>query len=316
MSAHDSGTLDIIDAHFHIWNPAVQRLPWLDNADPALRRHWSLDMFKAAYAPFAPDGVRLLGGVYVEVDCDDPEQEDRFIASNHDPLILARVMRACTKPWMRVPLFADGVRDPLHIPSSQPGRCMDDEFIGGLRMLGAAGLPFDVCARINELDDVAAAHEQAPDTTMVIDHMGNVTPTDFTEQYRESMRRLAAQPNTYIKVSGYPTADRAFVRDLLAFSRETFAGRRMYASNWPVVGTYSSFEEHLRMLIDEEGHDESLFRDTAAQVYHIDMANATSIASLADGANQTIDNTTIIANTAKETTWEPSLKACFALLSR
>lgn len=301
MSNHNDDGFGIIDAHFHIWDPTIQRLPWLDDADPLLNRKWDLADLERAYASFDAESVRFLGGVYVEVDCDSPEAEDRLIYSNHDPRILARVMRARMEPWMRIPLFADGVRDPLHIPSSRPGRCLDSDFIDGLRMLGAAGLPFDVCARIDELDDIAQAHEQAPDTVIVLDHMGNVTPERFTEQYRDAMRRLAQLPNTYVKVSGYPTSDIKFVHDVLAFSREVFPNRRMYASNWPVVESYANFNDHLRLLLAEEGYDESLFCTTAAQVYHIDTASLISPTH---------------TNTTKETAWEPSLKACFALLSR
>ncbi|KAB7791066.1 amidohydrolase [Bifidobacterium leontopitheci] len=278
----DGGGLSVIDAHFHIWDPAEQRLDWLggdasgDAAGglAALNRRWTMRDLETCYRPFAAQGVHWLGGVYVEVDCDDPIAEDRLVYGNRDPHILADVMRSAVSPWMRVPLFAAGVRDPLHVPSSPRGRCLEPTFVAGLRALGAAGLPFDACVRVDELDDLAAAHEQTPGLTLVIDHMGNVTPDTFDERYMAAMRRLAASPNTVVKVSGYPTADRAFVRDLLAFSRETFAGRRMYASNWPVVSMYSTFDEHLQLLLDEDGGDESLFRDVAARVYGIDVRGA------------------------------------------
>lgn len=267
--------MPLIDAHVHFWDPAEQRLDWLSDDDGTLNRRWTMSDLAACYGPFFAQGVRWLGGVYVEVDCADPLAEDRLICDDDDPRILASVMRADVSPWMRVPLFASGVRDPLHVPSSARGRCLDPLFIAGLRALEGAGLPFDACMRVEELDDLAAAHELVPDLTLVIDHMGNVTPATFDERYLSVMRRLAALPNTVVKVSGYPTDDRGFVRELLAFSRETFAGRRMYASNWPVVETYSTFADHLQLLLDEEGGDASLFRDVAARVYGIDVRHMT-----------------------------------------
>ncbi|MBW3091917.1 amidohydrolase family protein [Bifidobacterium sp. 82T10] len=261
----------IIDAHIHLWDTSRQHLPWLDgpDADPRLLGRFTADDLSARYAAALPADCAFDGGVYVEVDCADPLDEDRQLATNRDPRVLAKVMRSTLDPAMRVPLFAAGVRDPLHVPGSERGRCLDDGFVAGLRLLGQAGLPFDACVRRDELDDLAETAERAPDTTIVVDHMGNVTPGTLDERYVAAMRRLAACPNVVVKVSGYPTDDRRFVRDLLALSRELFDGRRMAASNWPVVDSYSSLEAHLSTLLDEDGDDERLYHDTAAHVYGI-----------------------------------------------
>lgn len=261
--------MDVIDAHFHIWDPALQRLPWLDRADASLNRKWTVHDLAQCYRSFAPDGIRFRGGIYVEVDCDDPQAEDMLVYDNHDPRILGRVMRSTVSRYMRVPLFADGIRDPLHVDSSKRGRCLDDSFIDGLRLLGRRGIPFDACVRVDELNDLAEAHEQAPDATIVIDHLGNVTPSGFDSGYRKAMSRLAQVPGTYVKLSGYPTADSGFVHELLDFSRETFGSRRMFASNWPVVTTYSTFDEHFRLLLAQEGQNAELFAGTAARVYGV-----------------------------------------------
>lgn len=39
----DGDDFDVIDAHFHIWDPAVQRLDWIAGDDGTLNRRWTMD---------------------------------------------------------------------------------------------------------------------------------------------------------------------------------------------------------------------------------------------------------------------------------
>ena len=54
-------TLRIIDSHVHVWDPAVQRLQWLDGL-PRLRKRYTIDDLAAAYDQL---GVDFRGAVYV-----------------------------------------------------------------------------------------------------------------------------------------------------------------------------------------------------------------------------------------------------------
>ena len=167
----------IIDSHFHIWDPSVQPLSWLDGTDGSITRRYDMDCLKRAYASYNerhPDAaVNFIGGVYVEVDTDDTSLEDRLLSENHDPLLLATSMRSTVGPAMRVPLYAHGVREPLHTPASPRGRCLQDDFIRGLRLMADKNMPFDACVRVEELDDLAQVCEQVPAATVIVDHMGN-----------------------------------------------------------------------------------------------------------------------------------------------
>ena len=61
------------------------------------------------------DDVDFVGGVYVEIDCDDPTQEDGIVYQlmQDNPKILSCMLRSDVDPCMRVPIFATGIRARL-----------------------------------------------------------------------------------------------------------------------------------------------------------------------------------------------------------
>lgn len=256
----NAGRLKIIDSHVHLWDPAIQDLPWLANL-PALQHQYTIQDLEAAYAEFDVD---FLGGVYVEVDASDHELEDRLIYENTSDKILARMLRVRLSPYMRVPIIATGIREPLHIDSEPRGRCFERSFIEGLRAMAAKGLPFELCNRGDELGDMAKAFALVPETTVIIDHLGNVTGLDA--ESREALTAMAALPNAYIKISW----DNPVNPDVVRFVMDTFAPTRLlYSSNWPVVNLNSTFAEHLQLMLDTFGADEDFFMNNAARAYGI-----------------------------------------------
>ncbi|MGJ0593506.1 amidohydrolase family protein [Bifidobacterium longum subsp. longum] len=264
----------IIDSHFHIWDPSVQPLSWLDGTDGSITRRYDMDCLKRAYASYNehhPDAaVNFIGGVYVEVDTDDTSLEDRLLSENHDPLLLATSMRSTVGPAMRVPLYAHGVREPLHTPTSPRGRCLQNEFIRGLQLMADKNMPFDACVRVDELDDLAQACEQVPEATVIVDHMGNISNLHNLESSSDALHRLGELPNVYVKVSGYPTDDLRFVSTLLDLAQAAFSNKRLlYASNWPVVGLYADFDSHLSILLNRFAGNDDFFLNNARNAYHI-----------------------------------------------
>lgn len=264
----------IIDSHFHIWDPAIQPLAWLEDTDGSITRRYDMDGLEQAYASYArrhpEDGIVFEGGVYVEVDTGDTALEDRLVADNRDPLLLAASMRSSVGPAMRVPLYAHGVREPLHTASSPRGRCLQEDFVRGLRLMAETGMPFDACVRVGELADLVRICERVPEATVIVDHVGNIADRKALEESTGAMRALGALPNVYVKVSGYPTDDAPFVSDLLDLVQSSFRKERlMYASNWPVIGTYADFDDHLSILLDRFAGDDDFFINNAREAYHI-----------------------------------------------
>lgn len=260
--------LEVIDAHFHLWDLSKQNLPWLETTDGSITKTYTLDDYLSQYKGLSD--VDFLGGVYVEVDCDNPIQEDKIAYDRGCDHILAHMMRSEVSPWMRIPVYATGIREPLHVPSQPKGHCLRPTFIQGLKAMAQANKPFDACMRVGELDDLYQVLIQVPEEVVILDHLGN--PEKLDQSYMDAMKKLATLPNLYVKVSGFPMADKQFVHDLLSFVQDAFPPYKlMYASNWPVVETYSTFAENFSVLRDAFSDDEGFFCQNAARAYQIQL---------------------------------------------
>ncbi|MDD7384717.1 MAG: amidohydrolase family protein [Actinomycetaceae bacterium] len=256
-----AGKLRVIDAHFHLWDPAALQLDWLSDM-PALQRSFTIEDLEAEYERL---GVNFVGGVYVEVDAADPVPEDRLIYENTSQKILKRVLRSEVSGYMRIPVHADGIRTPLHTPNSPRGRALTPQFQEGLRILASKDLSFDLVNRGEEIGDMAQAFSSVQDLRLIINHLGNVRTLDADS--RAALTALAQLPKAYVKVSG----DDPVNPDVVKFVRDTFGPHRvMFASNWPVVTVSSSLREHIELMVKIFGDDEDFFMNNAKEAYHID----------------------------------------------
>ncbi len=260
----------IIDTHFHVWDLEKQDLPWLEGVDEVIKRTFTFEELLNNYNEI--EGIDFVGGIYVEVDGKDPIQEDEIIYDlcKQNKKILATMMRSKLSPTMRVPAFETGIREPLHTDDAPKGRCLEESFIEGLKNLAKKNMPFESCNRVDELEDFYKTAKSLPEETFILNHLGNVA--ELSEEYKSVMKKFAKLDNVYVKVSGYSTKDKEFVRDLLKFVKETFrSDRLMYASNWPVVELYSNFNENLLILLEEFKDDEDFFYNNAIRCYNLDI---------------------------------------------
>lgn len=257
--------LEIVDSHFHIWDLNVLNLPWLELCKGSIDKSFDVDDLCKAYGKF---DLKFSGGVYIEVDCDDRIKEDEHIFSLNSPIILAKIMRAKLCEHMRLPLGIAGVREPLHIPSKPRGRCLEQSFLAGLEILGKMDLVFESCNRSNELNDIYNTISLVPNTKVIINHCANVEVLD--NEYKNAIKKLAKLPNVFMKVSGYKTHDKIFVKNLLDFLTNEFdKSKLLYASNFPIIDLYSNFDEHLKLLREYFNDDADFFAKTAKKLYKI-----------------------------------------------
>ncbi|TCU81852.1 putative TIM-barrel fold metal-dependent hydrolase [Curtobacterium sp. PhB191] len=166
------------------------------------------------------------------------------------------------------------------------GSMQDPAWIAGLHRLAAYDFSWDLRVPYHHLAEAADVVQDIPDTTVVINHCG--LPLDRSDDglaiWRHGMERLAALPNTVVKVSelGLPgnrwdrPSNEAVVRETLAvFGHD----RSMFASNLPVATlTAPDFDEVMDTILSGAAgstHDQldALFHGTAARVYRIPLAD-------------------------------------------
>jgi L-fuconolactonase len=163
-------------------------------------------------------------------------------------------------------------RDWLIRPQVQPG----------LALLAEQGLPFDVVAvfpdHMHLIPEVAAAH---PDLMLILDHLAK---PPFRGQgwdtWVEAIRRVAAHPNVFAKVSGLDTAAGPGwtideIRPAWTIALEAFGpGRLLFGTDWPVcrlVSTYGDVVAASRALVAEltPSEQDRILGGTAAELYRL-----------------------------------------------
>ncbi|MBD7957712.1 amidohydrolase family protein [Microbacterium sp. Sa4CUA7] len=229
----------VIDAHVHIWDPAVLPVPWVEGsplAGPRLPRDLDGD-------------DRISARVFVEADmAATPLAEVDWATSlGWDGLIgiVADVdLTAGTLPSdlaeLRLRPLVRGVRDLLQNRTDAAiAACAP-----GLGLLG--DVTFDACVTWQQLPAVAALATVAPETAIVLDHCGKPPVTDGLDsaagkRWLRGIRSVAACDNVTVKLSGLraEAADAAsFTAHAPAFLEATLEAfgteRAMFGSDWPV----------------------------------------------------------------------------------
>src|SRR5579864_5529774 len=116
-------------------------------------------------------------------------------------------------------------------------------------------VPMTVLAPITRMPDVAALLEKLPELTVVIDHMADC-PIDRPAEL-EKLIALRRYPKVFIKIShtwsiskqAYPWLDaQEYVKRL----HQAYGPQRlMWATDWPIVEGYSTYDKALRVVRDE-----------------------------------------------------------------
>lgn len=271
----------LVDAHVHVWNPALLRYPWLDGV-PVLNRAFSPAEIDRA------DGATSRH-VFVQAGCraDQALDEVHWVLGMADawPELAAIVADADLRAGSALPSHLDalvalnargGVRiaGVRHLLQDEPDDLLTDQDAGaalvqGLRAVSERGLTFDVCVRHHQLHTVVELLEQVPELPVVLDHLGK-PPVDAGIEssggrtWADAITRLARLPLATVKLSGLAAeasgtaaldahADGFLVHVLLAFGPE----RCMIGSDWPVSahmgagGTFASWRSRVRGVTAE-----------------------------------------------------------------
>lgn len=175
-----------------------------------------------------------------------------------------------------------GVR---HVVQDEPDDqfMLREDFFRGLGTLAEFNLAYDILIFTRHLPAACVLVERFPGQRFVLDHIakpfikdGKVTPWDV------DIRRLAAYPNVFCKVSGMVTeADwhqwqPADFRPYLDIVFEAFPSKRiMFGSDWPVctlAGTYADVVKivsgYVQQFSEEEQAD--IWGETARRFYGLE----------------------------------------------
>ena len=165
-----------------------------------------------------------------------------------------------------------------------------------LEAMETHGLVFDALIRANQIDLISDLADRHPYLTIVLDHAGKPPVVGDASGWRQSIARLAACPNVYVKLSGLVTEtdERVDVRLLRPTFDNIFAAfgasRILWGSDWPVVTMKSKYGQWLklaeRLIKDLPASDrEAVMGGNAAQVYGVGAAGEESRIRSFKGAN-------------------------------
>jgi len=273
------------DAHQHFWRYTPEEYGWIGPDMGILKK----DHLPADLAPLL-EAVGIEGTVAVQARQTLDETEWLLqLADNYSlikgvvgwvdlrsPELRGQLELFCAHPKLR------GVR---HVVQDEPDDrfMLREDFICGLGMLAEFDLTYDILIFSRHLPVACELVARFPDQRFVLDHIAKpfikdrkVTPWDG------DIRRLAAYPNVFCKVSGMVTeADwhqwqSADFRPYLDVVFAAFGSRRiMFGSDWPVctlAGTYADVVEivsdYVQQLSEEEQDD--VWGETARRFYGLE----------------------------------------------
>lgn len=247
-----------IDAHQHFWiyNPAEYE--WIDESMSSLRRN------------FLPEDLRPeleSAGFHgsIAVQARQTLEETRWLlelaARSRKILGVVGWVDLCS-PECRTQLKAFSTSPKLvgirHIVQSEPDDrfLLRPDFLRGIAMLEEFDLAYDILIYTKHLPAAAEFVERFPRQRFVLDHLAKPPiKSREIESWAAGLRRLAAFPNVFCKLSGLVTeADWQHWKpeDLIPFLDVAFAtfgpSRLMIGSDWPVCLVASSYSRTLDVV--------------------------------------------------------------------
>lgn len=297
--------LPIVDTHQHMWDLAQFALPWLEGEgmDP-LRKNYLMSDYLAAGA-----GAGIARTIYMEVDVAAAQHiaEAEFVAglcrAGDNPMAAAVIGGSPGEEGFRdyIDRFKDndfikGVRQVLHVPDAEPGRCLQENFVRDVQYLGEIGMSFDLCLRPSELGDAVGLVDQCPDTLFIVDHCGNADPqivngaaehdpanpfSHTKEQWQGDIAALGAREHVVCKISGIiARAPAGWSADALAptvnHCLDSFGPDRVvFGGDWPVCNfgaSLGAWVAALREIVSGRSEEEQakLLAGNAERLYRLE----------------------------------------------
>jgi L-fuconolactonase len=233
-----------VDAHQHFWIYRPDEYGWIDDSMAELRRDFLPDDLKPEL-----QSVGFQGSVAVQARQTLEETRWLLELAEHSPSILGVVgwvdlrspeVGSQLEGFARNPKLV-GVR---HIVQAEPDDrfLLQPEFLHGISMLEEFDLAYDILIYTRHLPAASEFVGRFPRQRFVLDHLAK-PPIKSREidLWSQGIRRLAAFPNVYCKLSGLVTESDwqhwqpEDIAPYLDVAFESFGpDRLMIGSDWPV----------------------------------------------------------------------------------
>jgi len=276
----------IVDAHHHLWDPALADYPWMTDEVAAIRRRFGPDDLEPLLREHAIDGTVL-------VQARSSLDETRWLLELADAAPFVRGVVG----WIDLTdpdaagVLAElggrrlvGIRHQVH-DEPDPEWLLRPDVQRGVAAVGAAGLAYDFLVRPRELPAALETARAHPDVRFVVDHLAKPPVRDGSaDAWAEELAAIARLPNVSCKLSGLVTeADWNGWRreELVPYLRRALdwfgPERSLFGSDWPVcllAADYGVVLDLLHAALDglDERERAAVLGGTAVRVYRLDEA--------------------------------------------
>jgi L-fuconolactonase len=249
-----------VDAHQHFWIYHPDEYAWIDDSMSALRRDFLPNDLSVELESSGFHGS-------VALQARQTLEETRWLLelAEGSPSILGVVGWVDLRsPDVRSQLKSFAQNSKLvgirHIVQSEPDDrfLLRPEFLGGISALEEFDLAYDILIYPRHLPVTAEFVERFPRQRFVLDHLAKPPiKSGEIDSWADGIRRLAAFPNVFAKLSGLVTeANRRSwkpeqIVPYLDVAFESFGPQRlMIGSDWPVCLASSSYARTLGVVKD------------------------------------------------------------------
>ena len=247
-----------VDAHQHFWRYDPAELGWIDGSMTALRRDFLPEDLSPLLARGGFDGC-------VAVQARQTLGETEFLldlADSHSFILGVVGWVDLQSPDVRQQLARFAQRKRLvgirHVVQGEPDDLflLRPEFCRGIAALADFDLAYDLLIFPRHLTVAAEFVARFPGQRFVLDHLAKPhIRLGEIEDWKRDLRRLAAFPNVFCKLSGLVTeADwrRWSAEEMSAYLDVAFeafgAGRLMIGSDWPVCTLAATYERTMDLV--------------------------------------------------------------------
>lgn len=273
-----------LDAHQHFWEYNIAEYGWIGEEMKAIRQSFLPHDLEPILTQSGMDGC-------IAVQARQSLTETEWLLQLADQYEFIKGVVG----W--VDLCSDDVRNQLELLASNPvlkgvrhviqdepdlQYVLREDFQRGISLLKEYDLAYDLLVSKEQLPYAVDLVKAFPEQRFVLDHLAKPDiKSGILSPWREALQSLAAQPNTYCKLSGIVTeADWASwtpsdFTSYLNIAIEAFGAERlMFGSDWPVSNLAASYSEvygliktHIQSLSESE--QQMILGGTCAAFYQI-----------------------------------------------